>query len=236
MIAPLPLHANDVDAERLHASFLARVVSVKDDLNLGLVQVRLINYDGGSLQDGPIWARVALPFAGPNRGVFMLPDVDDEVLVHFVNGDSRFPVVLGGLWNGKANPPDSLGGDGTKVDRWVIKSKAGSTIAIREPASGQPTISFATAGGVTGTLTDDGGGKIELALPGGTTKLALDSSGVSVQTGGKFSVSAAEVEISSGTVTVNASTSTCSDMVQCETLLATTVIASTYTPGAGNVW
>jgi len=166
----------------------------------------------------------------------MLPDVDDEVLVQFVNGDSRFPVVIGGLWNGNAQAPDSLGGDGTKVDRWVIKSKAGSKIAITEPSSGQPTITVATPGGVTGKFTDESGGSIELALPGGTTKVTLDSTGVSVMTGGKFSVQATEVEITSGTVTVNAATSTFSDMVQCETHLATTVIATTYTPGAGNVW
>src|SRR5260370_25828722 len=112
-------------AEHLPASYLARVVSVNDRDSLSRVQVRLLSYDGVSQQDGPIWARVALPFAGSNRGVFMLPDVDDEVLVQFVNGDSRFPIVIGGLCNGNAQAPDSLGGDGTRVDRRVIKSNAG---------------------------------------------------------------------------------------------------------------
>lgn len=227
---------NHVPAEGMPACYLARVVSVKDDDGLTRIQVRLLNYDGVATQDGPIWARVALPFAGSKRGVFMLPDVDDEVLVQFVNGDSRFPVIVGGLWSGNAKPPDSLGGDGSKVDRWVIVSKGGSKIAITEPDSGQPTISFATPGGVTGKLTDDSAGQIELSLPQGTSTITMDSSGVSIQTGGKFSVQATEVEINSGTVTVNSSVSTFSDMVQCETHLATTIVASTYTPGAGNVW
>jgi uncharacterized protein involved in type VI secretion and phage assembly len=225
---------NHASAEHLYASFLAQVVSVQDPDNLSRVQVRLLNYDGVSQQDAPIWARVALPFAGSNRGVFMLPDVDDEVLVQFVNGDSRFPVVVGGLWNGNAQAPDSLGGD--RVDRWMIVSKAGSKISIKEPTSGQPTISFETPGGVTGTLTDESGGKIELSLSGGTTTLTMDSSGVSVQTGSKVQVQATQVEVNSGQVTVNAAISKFSGMVQCDIMQATTVIATTYTPGAGNVW
>jgi len=220
--------------ERMVASYLAEVVSVQDPDSLSRVQLRLLSYDGVSDQDAPVWARVALPFAGSNRGVFMLPDVGDEVLVQFVNGDSRFPVVVGGLWNGKNKAPDSLGGD--RVDRWLIVSKAGSKISIKEPTSGQPTISFETPGGVTGTLTDDGGGKIELALPGQTTTITMDSSGVSVQTGGKVQVQATQVEVNSGQVTVNAAISKFSGMVQCDIMQATTVIATTYTPGAGNVW
>src|SRR5260370_35206002 len=86
-------------AEHLPASYLARVVSVNDRDSLSRVQVRLLSYDGVSQQDGPMWARVALPFAGRNRGAFMLPDVDDDVLLHFVNGDSRFPIVFGWLWH-----------------------------------------------------------------------------------------------------------------------------------------
>jgi uncharacterized protein involved in type VI secretion and phage assembly len=48
------------------------------------------------------WARVAVPaVAGP----FVLPEVDDEVLVAFDHGDIRFPVVIGTLWNGRDRPP-----------------------------------------------------------------------------------------------------------------------------------
>jgi type VI secretion system secreted protein VgrG len=50
------------------------------------------------------WARVAVPaVAAP----FVLPEVDDEVLVAFDHGDIRFPVVIGTLWNGRDKPPTS---------------------------------------------------------------------------------------------------------------------------------
>lgn len=49
------------------------------------------------------WARVM--FAAGGRSQWTLPEIDDEVLVGFVGGDPRAPVVLGGLWNGVDKPP-----------------------------------------------------------------------------------------------------------------------------------
>jgi uncharacterized protein involved in type VI secretion and phage assembly len=164
----------------------------------------------------------------------MLPDVGDEVLVSFINRDPRFPVVVGGLWNGNAGPPETLGGSGDRIDRWTIVGKAGSRIAIVEESPGQAVISFATPNGVSGELTDKGGGKIE--FKGAGTTITVDSSGVSVQTPAKVKVQASQVEVTAGMVTVDAAMSKFSGIVKCDVLQATTVIASTYTPGAGNIW
>jgi uncharacterized protein involved in type VI secretion and phage assembly len=221
-------------AEELSRPYLAKVVSVQDPDNLARVQVRLWSFDGVSDQDAAIWARVALPFAGDKRGAFLLPDVDDEVLVVFANGDSRFPIVVGGLWSGATGIPETLGGD--RVDRWTITGKAGTRIAIEEKQSGQPTIVFTTPGGVSGTLSDDSGGKIVLSLSGSTTTITLDSSGVSVETGSNVQIQASQMNVTAGQVSVNAAMSQFSGVVQCDTLIATTVVGTTYTPGAGNVW
>ena len=61
------------------ATHLAEVVAVNDPDNRTRVQIKLLNFDGVSSQDGPVWARVAVPFAGSDRGAFFLPDVGDEV-------------------------------------------------------------------------------------------------------------------------------------------------------------
>ena len=212
--------------------YLGEVVSVQDPDNQSRVQVRLFSFDGPADQDGPIWARVAVPFAGAGSGAFLLPDVGDEVLISFVQGDSRLPIVVGGLWNGAAQAPEQLGGD--RTDRWSLVGKAGSRIAIVEATPGNATISFETANGVTGTLTDSGGGQIELKAAGNT--ITIDSGGVSVQATAQVSVQASQVEVKAGQVTVNAAVSNFSGMVRCDVLQATTVIASTYTPGAGNIW
>ena len=43
--------------------------------------------------------------AGNQRGSLLLPEVNDEVLCAFDHGDSRFPFVIGFLWNGQDMPP-----------------------------------------------------------------------------------------------------------------------------------
>lgn len=216
------------------ASYLAEVISVQDPENLSRVQVRLLSFDGIGDQDGPIWARVAVPFAGGNRGAFMLPDVGDEVLITFINGDVRLAVVVGGLWNGNATPPETLGGAGDRIDRWTIVGKAGTRIAIVEENPGQATISLTTPNGVSGEMTDTGGGKIEFKAAG--TTITVDSAGVSVQTPSKVKVQASQVEVTAGMVKVDAAMSQFSGIVKCDVLQTTTVISTTYTPGAGNVW
>ena len=224
----------EIPAGVFNASYLAEVVDVNDPLGLARVRVRLLSFDGVGEQDGPVWARVAAPFAGAERGAFMLPDVGDEVVVNFLNGDPRLPVVVGGLWNGAAKPPETLGGAGDRIDRWTIVGKAGTRIAIVEERSGQAQILFETPGGVTGELTDAGGGKIELKAAG--TTITVDTNGVSIQTPAKIKAQASQVEISAGMVKVDAAMSQFSGVVKCDVLQATTVVATTYTPGAGNIW
>lgn len=214
------------------SSYLAEVVSVEDPDRLTRVQIRVLNCDGLDDQDGAVWARVAVPFAGHNRGAFLLPDVGDEVLVVFLNGDPRFPMVVGGLWNGHDQAPDSLPGD--RVDRWTITGKAGTKFSIVEEQNGQEKIVFQTPAGVTGTLTDEAGGKIKLEAAGNT--VTMDTSGVSIQAAATVKVQASQVEVSAGMVTVNAGMSKFSGVVQCDTLITNTVVSAMYTPGAGNVW
>ena len=81
------------------AAFLATVVDVNDPLSRNRVQVRIYNTDGVDDQDGPVWARVAVPFAGGNRGAFFIPDVGDEVVVVFLAAtrDSRSSSAVSGM-------------------------------------------------------------------------------------------------------------------------------------------
>jgi len=216
-------------------AFLGKVVSVKDPSSQNRVQVRLYNFDGVADQDATVWARVAVPFAGNNCGGFFIPNVGDEVLVVHLSGDARFPVVLGSLWNGQNSASESLGGSGDSVDRWTIKGTKGTRIAIVEDSSG-PTISLTTPGGLSGTMTDTPG-SIEFTDSMGTS-VKIDSSGVTVNAPtAQVQVTAATgVNVTAPQVNVSAAMSTFSGIVQCQVLQATTVIATTYTPGAGNVW
>lgn len=215
-------------------SYLAKVVAVNDPEGIGRVQIRLFSFDGPDSQDAALWARVAAPFAGDNRGGFFIPDVDDEVLVTFVNGDPRQPIVIGGLWSGSAAVPETLGGSGDSVDRWTITGKAGTRIAIVEEQASSATISFTTPGGVSGELTDTGGGKIEFTI-GGTT-VTYDNQGVTINTSMNVKVQATMVDITASMVTVNAGMSKFSGVVQADSIITNSIISASYTPGAGNIW
>lgn len=216
----------------LPGTYLGRVVSVQDELNQAQVQVRLLNCDGVPDQDAPIWARVAVPFAGPGRGAFFIPDVDDEVLVTFVNGDPRFPIVVGGLWHGNAAPPEELSGD--RVDRWSFVGKHGARVAIVEESQGQSTVEISTPGEVNAKWEEAAGGKITVEAAGST--ITIDNSGVSINTQRTVSIQASRVTISAGQVSVDTALATFSGTIQCNILQASAVNSASYSPGAGNMW
>jgi len=229
------LLTNDAPAMLGAGAFLATVVDVQDPNNMNRVQVRVWNVDGINDQSGPVWARVAVPFAGNNRGAFFIPDVGDEVLVMFLSGDARFPIIVGSLWNGRDSAPDKFGGSGSSVDRWTITGKAGTKIAIIEDSSG-PTIEFTTPGQLTGKMTDSDG-SIEFS-DANQTSIRIDSSGVTISAPtAQVQVTAASgVTVTAPQLTVDATMANFSGIVQCQVMQATTVVATTYTPGAGNVW
>lgn len=215
-------------------SYLAEVVSVQDPDSLSRVQIRLLSFDRVAEQDAEIWARVAVPFAGENRGAFMIPDVGDEVLVNFINGDTRFPIVIGSLWNGGARTAEQLGGAGDRIDRWSITGKEGTRVAIEEESAATARVLITTPGGVSGELTDDGAGKIEFKSSG--TTLTIDPQGVTINTTMNLTVQATQVKVSAGMVTVDAGISRFSGVVQADTIITNSIISASYTPGAGNIW
>jgi uncharacterized protein involved in type VI secretion and phage assembly len=216
----------------MHGTYLARVVSVQDPDGLTRVQVRLLNVPAATSDaDCAVWARVAVPFAGASYGMMYLPNVGEEVAVVFAGGDPRQPLVLGSLWNGASHAPETLGGD--RVDRYVVKTKKGSTISIEESTDGQATLNLKTPGTSVSVVLNQQG---SITLTAGDNKITMNQSGVTVVADQSVSVTASQVKVTAPQVTVNAATSTFSGMVVCDTLQATTVSATTYTPGAGNVW
>jgi uncharacterized protein involved in type VI secretion and phage assembly len=214
----------------MHAGYLATVVSLDDPDRRNRVQVRLIAFDAVDMQDAPMWARVVAPFAGSGRGVFFLPDVDDEVLVVFMNGDAHHPLILGGLWNGNAQSPADIESGGTNRYK-RIKSKNGIVITM-DDQQGQETLKLETPGGQKITL-QDGPGTITVEDSNGNS-IKLEAAGITVTASVK--VNASQVEVTAGMVKVDAAMSKFSGIVKCDTLISNAVVSTSYTPGAGNIW
>uniref|UniRef100_UPI00082A69A6 phage baseplate assembly protein V n=1 Tax=Marinobacterium profundum TaxID=1714300 RepID=UPI00082A69A6 len=103
---------------------LGQVTRVDDPEGLGRVRVMLPNYD--EIETG--WLGVVVPGAGSGKGLIALPDVDDRVLVLFVNGEPAQSLVLGGLYGTQA-PPDS-GVEAGAVRRFTLVTPGGQRLLL----------------------------------------------------------------------------------------------------------
>lgn len=113
--------------QKIYGVVIAVVTNNQDPDKLGRVKVK---FPWLSDEDESFWARIASPMAGNNRGIYFLPEVDDEVLIVFEHGDMRFPYVIGALWNGKDAPPAN--NDDGKNNLRVIKSRSGHIIRLND--------------------------------------------------------------------------------------------------------
>jgi uncharacterized protein involved in type VI secretion and phage assembly len=211
----------------------ALVVDIKDPDGLGRVKVTLPwspDPDGARYE---AWARVAVLMGGSDRGTWFVADVDDEVLVAFEGGDPRRPYVLGGLWNGSDAPPETMDGAGRNAVK-AIHSRNGVIVTL-DDSDGTERLQLETPGGQRMTL-QDGPGSIEITDSSGNS-LRMETSGITVTAASKVTVNAAaQLEVTAGMVTVNAGMSRFSGVVQADTVITNSVISSSYTPGAGNIW
>jgi phage baseplate assembly protein V len=98
---------------------IGRVVDVLDPEKQGRIRVDFPWLDQGLQTD---WIPVVGPLAGPDRGLYFMPEVGDEVVVGFIQGDFNHPVVLGSMWNGQSPAPSP------DPRQRMIRSKNGHTI------------------------------------------------------------------------------------------------------------
>jgi len=91
----------------------AIVVDNVDPDELARIQVKFPTLDQEPVS---YWLRQASPNAGKERGFYALPEIDDEVLVIFMQGSQDVGIIIGQFWNGVDIPPqeckDTLPGPG----------------------------------------------------------------------------------------------------------------------------
>jgi len=210
----------------------ALVVDIKDPDNQGRVKVSLPWSPDAKGASYEAWARLATMLGGNNRGSWFIPDVNDEVLVAFEHGDPRRPYVVGGLWNGRDQAPESMDGAGNNYKK-VLRSRNGVKVTL-DDQDGQEKLVLETPGGQKITLKD-GPGAVEIVDSNGNS-IKLESAGITVNASAKVTVSASQVAVSAGMVTVDSGMSRFSGVVQADTVICNSIISASYTPGAGNIW
>ncbi len=129
---------------------IAKVTSTADPEGISRIKVQFPwqkNFNGTTP-----WIRVATPYAGGNRGLHILPEVGDEILVGFENGEVERPYMQAALYTGqnKHNAWQSQNNDYKG-----LTTKSGHSIELRD-----------TKGGEMITITDKNSNMIQLDTNG----------------------------------------------------------------------
>jgi uncharacterized protein involved in type VI secretion and phage assembly len=163
--------------QKIQGVVVGLVTNNQDPKQLGRVKVK---FPWLNETDESHWARIATPMAGKTGSFYCLPEVDDEVLVVFEQGDPRFPYILGVLWNGQDKPPEN--NENKKNDVRLIRSRSGHEIRLDDTEgkekleiidkSGQNKLTFdPTSNTITITSEKD----ITLSAPKGKIKLSAQA-------------------------------------------------------------
>ena len=188
-----------------------RVAIVRDNEdpdNLGRVK---LEYPWRDADDESYWARIATEMTGQDYGTHFLPEVEDEVLVSFENGDIHKPIVIGSLYSGNRKPPEN-NSDGNNDVR-TITTRSGHKIEFDDNDSeGAVTIETNAghmlklddaSGGETVTIEDKSGNSIEMDAVGNSIaieaqqEISLEAPTISLSADGEVSISSkGKVDIS----------------------------------------
>ncbi|WP_446460498.1 phage baseplate assembly protein V [Streptomyces sp. BRA346] len=147
----------------------------------GQVKLKFPWFDDTTVTD---WVRVSQLYAGNGYGSVFVPEKGDEVLVAFVHGDMRYPIVLGGLYNGEDKPPTARTAG---RDQKIIRTRHGHEVLLDDTES-KAAVRITSAAGHVVELDDQGktikitaaeGGSVTVTAQGDITlkapKVTLDS-------------------------------------------------------------
>jgi phage baseplate assembly protein V len=143
---------------RLDNLWLANVIDVDDPENRGRIKVSYAAF-GNDLQSD--WAPVAAPYAGPDHGLYSMPEVGDMAVLAFLAGNVNQPIVLGFIWTGDGAPP------GAQPSEKVWKSREGHSLTLSDTS-------------VDGILIEDKHGN----------RIRMDKDGILIESATKLTVKA----------------------------------------------
>ena len=144
---------------------IAIVHDLEDPLNEGRIGLRYPWLKNNATSG---WAPMSSPLAGKNRGMMFLPELEDEVLVAFDQGDFDHPYILGFLWNGVDNLPDS------NRQHRIIKTPGGLELRFEDD---NQKIQIRTPGGLSIVMDD---GQASITLQGGGRAVTMQGGSVQI--------------------------------------------------------
>jgi Rhs element Vgr protein len=150
-------------------------------------------------KSGEIWARLAAPDAGRERGFFFRPETGDEVVVGFLNDDPRQAVILGSLFGSKNRSPGSFGEPKEENKLKGIVTRQGTTISFNDDEKPSVFIQTPAKNKIlldddrqTITLEDQHGNTVTLSKDGIVLKSAKD---ITLDASGSVTIKGQKVDV-----------------------------------------
>ena len=143
----------------------AIVTNTNDPENMGRVKVK---FPWLTEAHESTWARPVQLIAGKGYGALIIPEINDEVLVAFEQGDPNRPYIVGSLYNGKDKPQ--------KTSSDLLKSNKIAQRRIETPTLNR-LVFFDHKGTKEGVTLRTGDDKFFLDLDKTNTKIVLSSNG-----------------------------------------------------------
>lgn len=129
--AGYPPYAN-ADVYPVTETQRAIVKDNKDPEALGRIRVQFLWQE---LQDENMWTpwlRIAQAHGGDDKGSYIIPEIDEEVMVGFENGNAEKPYVIGTLYHGKQRPGDGWYSDSNDIK--AFRTRNGHTVEVHDVA------------------------------------------------------------------------------------------------------
>jgi uncharacterized protein involved in type VI secretion and phage assembly len=176
------------------------------------------------------WLRVITPYAGKGKGMHIIPEVGEEVVIGFDNGNAERPFVFGAMFNGKASA--GVGAGGNHVKR--LQSASGSGVEFHDK-HGHSRLWDAVKDEIkldgAGNITEHSNSSHEISVAKGNSKLKMDSGGnitLDGTTSLKITIGSSTLEmLKDGTIKINGKDITIESTVSIEAKSVTTKITGT---------
>ena len=143
------------------------------------------------------WLRVVTPYAGKGKGMHIIPEVGEEVIVGFDNGNAERPFVFGAMFNGKASA--GKGGAGNFMKG--LQTVAGQRLHMNDQDG---SLHMQDNGGVSMKF-DGGGNSTHHSNTSHTNNVGKGKSVLTMDNGGVIDLSGMEkitLKVGSSTITL----------------------------------
>lgn len=184
-------------AERHFGLYSGVVADRQDPEEKGRVTVELKWIDPDYVTT---WAPVAQIYAGAGYGAYWIPEVGDQVIIAFLRGELRKPIILGSIYSKDVKPPFAKSGS---EDPKVLRTKAGHMLLMEDQDQPRIRLVDMTGGNEVEINSDE-----NIVTVRAADHVVVEAGGnVQVDAGGSASINASQDILLSagGSITIEAS-------------------------------